>query len=459
MKKNLFAIISICFMTAATLTGCSGNGSGDGAQRIQQVHKELKIVDPSLSGASVSSASTTVTAQLITVGSIYLEATAAPLSLPGAAMQASDVYLKNADAYISYSTRDSGSTIIKRGAVEHVKPYNCDVALTLTHTEYCLNAGGYVEFPATDMFGSFYDGTNLYAVGSTDDETFAPNFGRLYKMNMNASGDPVSIAATANLPSFAGTSVAVAGTKVLATSGTSTDSTKMGGLSVFNISDLSLVITQPLYDARSVGVYSGSNARAYVATGRLDSGTPGSLVEYKSDGTGTAVRTIASGGNTIAESKSSVQVGNTLLLASGGDAGFKVMCKATGAVLSSIPAVTVTGIPAANTVTNSVAAAPGYIFAANGEAGVYVYTFKKSSILNSSYCDGVTVALLGRLSLDSDSTYVPAELSANGVSYSPVYNLLNVLTGKLIVLASGNGGVSLLNINALSVNLNDVSDF
>ena len=135
-------------------------------------------------------------------------------------------------------------------------------------------------------------------------------------------------------------------------------------------------------------------------------------------------------------------------------------CKGTGASLAVVPAPVVSGIATNLTVTNSVTALPGYILAANGEAGVYVYTFQKSSILNPTYCTGVTLTLLGRLSLAGSSSYVNGELSANSVKYVPLIDVLGLISAKLVVIASGNKGVSLLNFSSLTLNgLLDVDDF
>lgn len=430
---------------ALVLTGCAGGGAND-ETRVTDWHQQLKIVDPS--GNSLSAAA-------VNVGPIYLEASIAGLTVGGTSMQASDVFMKDMNGYISYSTRDSATQVIKSGAIERVTAYACDNPFTIDRVEYCMKLGGVLSIPQADIFSSTVEGGNLYAVGSTLDESSSPNFGRLYRIPLDASGNPTSIGKTVVLPSYAGTSVKVAGQRLFATSGTSLDPSRVGGLSIFNLADLSAIKFQSLYDARSVSVHSG---QAFVVTGKRDAGTPAGVVEYNADGSGSALRTISVGGNTIAESKSSVQVGNQLLLTSLGDQGFKVSCKATGATLAAIPAVTVPGLTTGNTVTNSVAAVPGYIFAANGEAGVYVYTFKKAVPLSGNYCDGVIVTLLGRLSLN-DSTYVPGELSANAVYYVPSYNLLNILVSKMVMIAAGNGGVTLLNVTNLNLFSTDVDDF
>ncbi len=444
------------YLVGLLLAGCAGSGSYDvtSGGRIHNLHQELTIVDPSVGSSGVSGQA------VVSIGSVYLESQVAPVTVAGTGMQASDISVNAANTYVSYSSFDTGGTVVKAGAVEHLKPYICDNPLTLLRTEYCMTSAKILSLPAADIFAAESDGTNLFAVGSTLDETDAPNFGRIYKIGLDTNKSPVAVSSQASLPSYAGTDVAVLGSQVLVTSGTSPDTTRMGGLSVLNKADFTPVAFQQLYDARGIGYYGSTPSRVFVTRGKFDSGNLGALVEYNADGSGSPVRTIASGGNTIAESKSSVQVGNTLLLASLGDQGFKVLCKATGAVLHSQPAVTVSGIPSTRTVTNSVVAIPGFIFAANGEGGVYVYQFQKSSILNSNYCQGVAVTLVGRLTLGASTSYINSELSANSIHYVPVYNLLNVLTAKLLVVASGNKGTSLINVSGLTLSLGlDVDDF
>lgn len=452
MKTSKLLLASTWPWLAACADGSGGASSASSYGRNVPIHRQLKLDTMGVSSASVS-------AQLINIGVIYLESQLAPPTVSGGAIQANDVSMRGVDGYISYS---NGGTDNKFGAIEHIKGYNCDNPLTLGHVEYCMTANSIMSTPSVEIFSTYSDGTNLYAVGSTASEDALPYFGRLLKISLDGLKDPGTILLNKTLPSYAGTGVAAQGTRVYVTSGTSTNSTLKGGLSILNATDLSTIVTQPIYDARAVGVDPTNSARVFISRA-LDGANPSALQEYNSDGTGTALRTINMTGNTIAESKSGMMVGNSLILASMGDQGFRVLCKATGATLATVGTVTVSGIPASRTVTNSVAAAPGYIFAANGEAGVYVYKFKKTNVLTSGYCNsGVTLTFLGRLALDSDNsdtTYVNGELSANSIRYTTLVNALGVITAKLLFVASGNKGVSLINISDISILSADVDDF
>lgn len=434
-------IYSIVVLGAVVLTSCKSKQETD-KPRIVHPHTPLTVVNPNASASSIN------------IGTIYLEAQMQPLQVGGVSLQAGDVSQRGGHLYVSYSSVDAGTVAVKKGAIEHVEAYACVGALP--HQAFCLRTISQLTFNNADILATHSDGTNLFAVGAIDDDSSAPNFARLYKISLHSTTKAMqSITGTLALPSYTGTGVLSLGSTVLVTSGTSTDSTAMGGFSVVNSSAMTINTTKPLYDARSLAMYSGAST-AFVTRGRVDGSTPAAVVEYNTSGAGSALRTINTGGNTIPESKGSIQVGNQLILVSAGDGGFKVLCKATGNTLLTQAAVTVGSIPAAKTVTNSVVAAPGFIFAANGEAGLYVYKFEKTNVLNTNYCQGVKVTLLGRLGLDSDeddSTYVDAEISANSVRYE------TILATKLLTVASGNSGISLINITGLSIGLSDVNDF
>ena len=406
------------------------------------------------------------------IGNIYLDYQLGPQTVAGKQLQASDVYVNGQNIYVSYSSFDTGGVVSKIGAVELVKPYACDSPTTPSLIDYCLQSAGVLAFPATDIFASYADGTNLYAVGSTSDESQLPYFGRLYKVSLDSGKAPAAVTATQILNSYAGTGVVGNGTNLLVTYGTSsTNSQLTGGVGAFSLSTLAAGASQSLYDARYVAIDPSSTTSAYVIRGPISGATTGAnqstVFKYATDANSappaTASGTIPVAGNTIAESKSTVVVGNKLLLASTGDGGFKVICKATGATLASKAAPTITGIPTTKTVTNSLAAIPGYLFVANGEAGVQVYKFKKTSTLQSDYCAaGVTLTSVGRLALDSDNsdaTYINAELSANGVKALTILNALNIVTSRLLVVASGNKGLSLLDVSGLTIALDDIDDF
>ncbi len=446
MTTKLILLSSIA-LTACS-SGLSNQASGDG------YHVPLQFIDGGVGAQG------TVQAQ-VNVGTIYLEQQYAPPTVGGVALQASGVDVRGANIYISYSKRDT-TGVVRQGAVQRFSPLTCDSLLTL-YTDYCLVFGGTLNIPNANIYATATDGTNLYAVGTTADESTYPYFGRLFKISLSGTGDPQAITNTATLPSYTGTSVALSGTNVLTTYGTSLSSPMMGGFGTFSASTLSAVNSQSIYDARWIAVDPSNAAVSYVVTGAGNGFAAGRTLKLNSDASGTTLATLNTGGNTIAESRSTTIVGNSLVISTAGDGGLSVMCKATGALVTSKGAPTAVGsIPNANSVTNGIAAVPGYLFVANGEAGVYVYTFNKSSALNSNYCQGVTLSLVGRLALSADSTgntYVNAELSANSIKPVTILNALNVVTSRLLVIASGNKGVSLLNVTNLNLGSLAVDDF
>ena len=459
MSKSIPVRSCLSLITTLLVTGCgSSGGAGDAASTVSGDHQELQIVNPAAGGSSQGAGM--VSAQgVVNIGSVYLENQISPLSLGVAGLQASDLAITGKHGYIFYSTADVGGVVVKSGAVQHVTATACDDPGTL-RTEYCLFANSSLLFPDADLFSGYSDGTNLWVTGSTLSEDQAPKYARVFKVNLNGAMDPASIAVTQALQSYAGTGVTMIGTKLLVTTGASNVAGMQGGLTALDPVTLAPGNAQLYYDARGVAADPTNAARAFVVRGAVSGANLGAVAEFAADVSAAPVREIATGGNSIAESKSSILVGKTLILTSLGDQGFKVSCKATGNSLASVAAPVVSGISPALTVTNSVAALPGYILAANGEAGVYVYTFQKSNLLNTNYCQGVSLVLLGRLSLGASGSYINGELSANSIKYVPIFNLLNVLTAKLVTIASGNKGVSLINMSGLTVSLGtDVDDF
>jgi hypothetical protein len=443
--KSLF-ILAIVW----TAAGCSNTGS----PTAETYHVPLQFVDGGVGAESVKEQS------VAGIGTIYLEQQFASPIVNGLSLQASGVDTKDSNVYVTYSYRDP-SGVKKMGAIDRFGTYAC--ATLLSYTGYCFASGGRLAIPKANIYSTATDGTNLYAVGSTTDEASAPFYGRLYKISLNGLGDPQAILSSAVLPSYTGTSVALSSGKVLTTFGTSTSSAMMGGFKTFNASSLAPLNTQTIYDARSVAVDPSNANQAFIVTGAGNGNSAGRTLKVNSDASGSTLATFSSGGNTIAESRSDVIVGDTLVVSSAGDGGLSVMCKATGQVIATKGAPTGVGsIPNSLTVTNGVAAVPGFLFAANGEAGVYVYTFNKSSAQNSNYCQGVTLTLVGRLALSADSTatkYINAELSANSLKAVTVLNVQNIVTSRLLIVASGNKGVSLLNLTSLNLNPLAVDDF
>lgn len=459
LKFNIFCLFIFCFF----LTACGGSGSVDN-NRLKQLHIPVQV-ESLTSGPTISSAGRPEAQLQVTLGNIWLESQMAP---PTSTVQASDVAINGVNGYIAYNTFDTNSlNPVKAGAIDHVIPYNCDSLATLTHVDFCLSLQKSLAIPGYDVFSVYANSSTIYAGASTLDETYLPNFARVLKIPLDGASRPSTITDAVVLPSYATTGVTEIGSKLYATTGTSTTIANMGGLSTIDTATLSVTSSINIFDARSVASDPSSTSNVYVLRANNAAAASSSAVEkYSTAATPSLQTSTTVNGNTISESKSTLLVGNQLVIATTGDGGFKILCKATPAAapLITVAAVGAIGsISAARTVTNSVAVTPGYLFAANGEAGVYAYQFQKTvGNLTSNYCNGIQLTTIGRLKLDSDNndgTYVMGELSANSLRSAVIVNVLNVITNRFIYVASGNKGISLLNLSELTLLSRPVDDF
>ena len=452
--KGLLTKYTTGLSALVLLASCSSglnNPTGDG--RIQNLSSPIVLVNDSgsVQYQSVSTGSSTVSASAL-LPVFLLTATIAPP--PG--MQATDVTYISGNAFTSYSTRDT-TGLLRAGAIEHD-------ALNLSILGITVSLGSIVQFPTTNIYQSTSDGVNLYAVGSDRNNASSTNntYGRIFKLPLSSSKDISSIAATANLPGYAGTGVAVIGSKVYATSGTAQTSPDMGGLSILNTADLSSSAFQSLYDARGVSFSSYDLSTVYVtrAPNSSTSGDTAKVLPYTAAGAASSNTAFSLTGNNIAESKSNVIIGRNLVISSQGDKGFTVNCKTGGAWSITVPNPVVTGLTAAQTVTNSITASPGYIFAANGEAGVYVYSIQRTNALSSTICGNVTLTNLGYMkTFNTQVGNANGILSANQVSYFTLVNALNIVTAKFLLVASGNTGTSVVTMAVVAPLPTDIDDF
>lgn len=212
------------------------------------------------------------------------------------------------------------------------------------------------------------------------------------------------------LESYAANSISCSNSNVIASDGST------GGLSVFDRNLSSRAYHTEFADVRSAAFYSSSS---YVA---LYGGTGGQTAAIAVVQNGSTVKTVTTHGATIAESKSVVTVVGGLALAALNDGGVKMVNLADGATVFSVAAPSVTGLPAAVTVSNSVSAYKNLMFIANGEAGVYM------GKLDAKIESGPkNVTILGRLGLG-------LKHSANDIKYR----------GNMVFVAAGTGGFKIL---------------
>ncbi|RYZ69848.1 MAG: hypothetical protein EOP09_06965 [Proteobacteria bacterium] len=165
------------------------------------------------------------------------------------------------------------------------------------------------------------------------------------------------------------------------------------------------------------------------------SGQPGLVTRYNASGS--SVWTAAIGGNTIAQSKSTLVAGSTYIAASMGDGGFALICAADGKIMATAPALVVSGIPAAKSVTNSVAFASGVVITGNGEAGVAAYLIQNSTVGPASSCAKVSLGLMGRSAFSTGSAN---KVTAGNFNYSlNILNGVKTYSGRVYVASGING--------------------
>jgi hypothetical protein len=258
----------------------------------------------------------------------------------------------------------------------------------------------------TDVNGLALQGSNLYAVGGSS----STGGGILKRIALNGVL-PTGTVSDVALPSFAGTDVVTNATTIYATSG------DVGGaLSVFNLSTMALTKSTPILDPRSVALSGGLPLVLSGQPGRVNTMTAA----------GDISGTYSLGGAATTESKSNLYVGSKWSIATLGEGGFKIFCNANGSVVATVPQVTVTGVPAAKTVTNAVTSSGGVIYTANGEGGVYVYYVRSSGLATS--CGTATVTPMGSMNVGGTN------ISANGVYAS----------GLNVFVADGLGGLRVM---------------
>ncbi|RYZ49110.1 MAG: hypothetical protein EOP07_24860 [Proteobacteria bacterium] len=189
---------------------------------------------------------------------------------------------------------------------------------------------------------------------------------------------------------------------------------------------LAITKTTALTDARSVGFTPAGLPMVL-------SGQPGRVNTMTA--AGDISSTFALGGAATVQSKSNLYVGSKWSVATLSEGGFKIFCNSDGTVIATVPQVTISGTPAAKTVTNAVTSANGVIYTANGEAGIYVYYVRSSG---SSTCGSGSVTPMGSMNIGGST------LSANGV----------FANGLNLFVADGLGGLRVMTtvttVNVLS---------
>lgn len=410
IKFSLFLLLFIFSVSCGEQTGDNkdtkieiNDNSTSFSERLKVLDKDLDIINPDESQAS----------NLLLKSNSYFDlklvAELSPPTVQETVLQATDVFIAGSKVLVSYNVAGS----VKKGAIDLIDLKNSkDPKIT-----------SQVTFSDKDINAITYSSGYLYATGSQESEK--PSF--VSKIKIEKTKFILDIG-NIDLNGYAGTDVEVENNKIFVTTGDNS------GLYIIENEKLEVEHYLNLYDSRSVGIDKPNSSILVLG------GQPANIssIDYK----GVEISKHDIEGATIPESKSTIQVGSTRTLAAVGDGGAKIICNLTGEVLIHIPQPKLEGVDLSKTVTNAAAAYGNYIFLANGEAGVYVYTTKDSSNRKNK-CQDLEVSLLGKVNFGED-------LSANHVTFR--HNFLFV--------ADGLGGLKILTINRLHNFLEDeITDF
>lgn len=320
-----------------------------------------------------------------------------PMAL-GQTLQASSVSIKGKYAYVSYNMR--GETYL--GAIDVIDISKIEKPKLVSQA----------IFLDSDIHSLTFEEDKVYAAQATNDPDF--DYPAVFESISVKKGKLVLEGnERGQLPSFAGTSVAVSGDGVYVISGDE------GGLSVFNKKNLELKAQIELHDARWVDVQGDKVV--------VVQGTPGQISVFNKKNL-ELVNTFQFKGADIPESKSTVQVVGKRAFIAAGTGGAQVIDIETGKVLATVPRPEVLGLDPSVAVTNAVSADGNLVFMSNGEAGVYVAQAPKNFNAISGD-DPLELTLLGKLQFQNLQ-------SVNHVEYR----------GKVLFVAAGLGGLKILKV-------------
>ncbi len=276
---------------------------------------------------------------------LTLRATRNPPKYKGSTLRATHVVLNGNYAYVSYNTE--GTTYL--GGADIIDISNPKKPKLISSA----------TFVGTDVSSIFYSGGKVYLAEATEDTGFVyPAVIEEITLSANKFTTPTR---RKGVSSYVATDIKVSGGKIWVTSGSGGAGT--GGLTILDASSLNFITEDLFLDARSVDIEAG--------TVTVMQGTAARLRTYNSS-TNAFMSSYFVGGATIAESKSITDVVLDRAFVAAGDEGIKVFSFTSGTVIDSLARVTVGGISANLTVTNAVSISKDFLFAANGEAGVYV---------------------------------------------------------------------------------------
>lgn len=356
LKRNLPFIL--CAALFALIAGCSNDNPVDSSTDQTDGRIIINNDDGTLDGdmdysdtSDVNVDTTTVPAPMLAKGTatsairLRLRATRRPPRYKGSTLQATHVVINGNYAYVSYNTQ--GSTYL--GGVDVIDISNVRRPRLLSRA----------TIVGTDVSAIFYSNGKVYLAEATSDTGYIyPAVLEEIELNNNRL---TLNSRRVGITSYVATDVKVSGGKIWVTSGSGGPAT--GGLTVLDASTLDSVAGDLFLDARSVDIEGG--------TATILQGSGATLRTYDVSTNG-FLNSYFVGGATIPESKSIVDVVLDRAFVAAGDEGVRVLSFTSGSVIDSLPRVTVGGLSPDVTVTNAISISTDLLFAANGEAGVYV---------------------------------------------------------------------------------------
>ncbi|MBF2053389.1 MAG: hypothetical protein IGS03_07995 [Candidatus Sericytochromatia bacterium] len=320
---------------------------------------------------------------------LTLVAEVAPPNIQGRQVQATNVFVKDNLAYVSYGVAGdefAGGAYI----IDISKPREPKVMSEMLSSD-------------TEFYAVFQSGNQAYFSGASlrpDLQTPAI----LQALELNAEGTQFSRATGyADLPSYAATDVAALADAVYVTSGD-----KLGGVSMLDRQTLKPLAFYPLEDARSLSVdfisggtpkiaaFKGSGGELHILDSKLQA-------EKRFAFPGTA---------TIPVSKSTLEIADNLAVIGAGDGGTLSVNLETGETLSQIHG-------AGEKITNGASVDGPFVFMAEGFDGIGVARLEEG-----------TPRRLGTLDLKLDA-------SANMVAFH----------NNVLFVANGSGGLRILTLD------------
>ena len=317
--------------------------------RIKRTRQEVPIDPVSTATASTESGHGVLLSLLPVLTqdpnvTLTLVAEVTPPTADGQTVQATSVAIKGDFAYVSYNVR--GEPFL--GAID---VFDIDDPENPSLISEAI-------FLDSDVHSLTFQSNKVYAVQGTGAGSF--DTPAVFEVISTSNGRLILEGNTrVALPSFAGTSIAVSGSRIYVTSGNS------GGLYVYDKNSFDQEDQTSLSDARWVDIQGN---RVVVVQG----GIPNGQLSVFDKNSLALLNTFSFTGSNVPESKSTVQVLGGKAFIAAGTGGVQILSINTGTVVGTVPLPTDTGLNSAVVVTNAVSADGDLLFISNGEAGVYL---------------------------------------------------------------------------------------